>query len=283
MIIKGMYGLGDNIYQRAFIREIKERVYLYTAWPQLYKDLINIKFVKPTTNLRTQNKNIHIQDAILWDTAPSLPVKKIGYGAAAFRTGSILDAMSNQFGVSAKIFDLPKFKSHEIKKPYAIVRPATVRKEWKNIARNPESKYVSISADLLIKNGYTVVSVADLQDGQEWANELPQCDVAYNNGELSLESLMGLVQGASLIVGGVGWIVPAAIACGIPLICILGGHGGHNAPEKITGEPMDTNKTRWIYPDHYCRCTTMLHQCNKKISGFENKFLSALGSLCLSN
>lgn len=55
MFIRGMMGLGDNIYARAFIRQYPG-AYLETPWPQLYSD-IDVKCVRPTTQLRTQSKN----------------------------------------------------------------------------------------------------------------------------------------------------------------------------------------------------------------------------------
>lgn len=272
MLINGMYGLGDNIFQRAFVREIKERVYLRTCWPQLYSDLSNVYPVAGSTRLRTQKKNMSRISANIWHQAPALPAKKIGYGNAAFKKGSILDAMGKCFGVNPRVFDMPHFEGPDIQKPYAVIRPVTVRKEWLNIARNPLPCYVSVASEILMDHGYTVVSVADIHGSLEWADELPRCDIAYNHGELPFEPLMGLIQDAAVVVGGVGWIVPAAIAAGVPLITILGGQGGHNAPEKITGTPMDLDKTSWIYPDNYCRCTKMTHLCDKVITDFEYKF-----------
>ena len=275
-----MHGMGDNIYQRAFVREIGERVYLHTSWPQLYRDLPNVFPVKPKTRLRTQLKNILVQPSEIWHQAPSLPAKRIRYGNASFKQGSILDAMQKCFGVKPKIFDLPEFDRPVISEPYAVVRPVTVRSEWTNIARNPYPEYVCEASEILRAKGYRVVSVADLQDGAEWAEQLPDFDEAYHSGELSFEQLMGLVQGASVVVGGVGWIVPATIAAGVALITILGGHGGHNAPEKITGASMDLSKAHWIYPDNFCRCSNMLHDCDKTITNFRQKFEDALNAVC---
>lgn len=53
--IRGMYGLGDSIYQRAFVRQFPG-AYIRTPWPELYADL-DVKFVKSNTLLRTQRKN----------------------------------------------------------------------------------------------------------------------------------------------------------------------------------------------------------------------------------
>lgn len=282
LVLNGMHGMGDNIYQRAFVRELKHHVYLVTSWPQLYSDLTNVFPVKPAIKLRTQKKNVLTQPHHIWHKPPMPPLRKIMYGGASLRNGSILKSMRLSFRTNAKIFDLPKFEQPLLNKPYAVVRPVTIRTEWKNEARNPDPEYICIAAKELKSRGYTTVSVADLEEGAEWSNQMPACDINYNNGELSFESLMGLIQGSSVVVGGVGWIVPASVAAGVPLITVLGGHGGHNHPDKIAGEPMDLTLVRWIFPDNYCMCTDMLHRCDKTITGFNEKFNDALESLCLT-
>lgn len=52
--IRGMYGTGDSIYQRAFVRQFPG-AYIRTPRPELYADL-DVKFVKSNTLLRTQRK-----------------------------------------------------------------------------------------------------------------------------------------------------------------------------------------------------------------------------------
>lgn len=47
MFIRGMLGLGDNIYARAFVKK-HLGAYLETPWPQLYAD-IDVKCVRPST------------------------------------------------------------------------------------------------------------------------------------------------------------------------------------------------------------------------------------------
>ena len=66
--IRGMAGLGDNIFQRAFIKSLvkSQEVLLETPWPELYQDLPNIKFIKPNTRLRTQAKNLRNTDNSVW-------------------------------------------------------------------------------------------------------------------------------------------------------------------------------------------------------------------------
>ena len=278
MLIQGMYGLGDNIYQRSVIREIKERVYLRTCWPQLYTDLPNIRSVKPVTRLRTQNKNLQRQNENVWHVAPSLLPVKVAYASTHLNHGSILRAMSKFLGAKPKIFDLPKFTGPKIDKPYVVIRPVTVRSEWYNRARGPYDLYICQAAKLLRAHGFYVVSVADIHK-QEWCDNLPECDFTFNHGELLFEELMGLIQNARMAVGGVGWLVPACVAAGIPLITILGGQGGHNSPNRIIDVPMSIDKVRFIYPDNYCMCQDNRHNCNKTITNFPNKFLDSVEEL----
>ena len=65
--IRGMQGLGDNVYQRAFIKSLvkSKEVLLETPWPEIYEDLPNIKFIKPQTKLRTQKKSLEKVDTML--------------------------------------------------------------------------------------------------------------------------------------------------------------------------------------------------------------------------
>ena len=115
----------------------------------------------------------------------------------------------------------------------------TVRTEWRNEARNPRPEYIAaIAAELM--DTHTVVAVADLAPGQEWiVGELPPAHHYFLFGELAVRELLALVRDADLVVGGVGWIVPAGLALKVKTFIVLGGHGGHNAPAKITDPRLD--------------------------------------------
>jgi len=276
VVVRGMRGLGDCIYQRAFIRRLDADVYLDTPWPELFADLRNVQCVKPETRLRTQRKNAR-SSAYQWAAEPrDAPVLCVGYGHRELRVGSIPSAMARQFGVSDPVFDLPDFGPSPIRsrKPVAIVRPVTARKEWLNTARNPKPEYVAKAAAELRERGYYVVSLADLEAGEEWiVGNPPPADLVWHRGELNVAQMLAAVQQAAVVVGGVGWIVPACISAKVPLYCILGGNLGHNAPEKITdSRMMGLSRVGWAWPDRPCRCTDMQHDCKKEISGFEEKF-----------
>lgn len=53
--IDGMLGMGDTIYQRAFVKQLPAGTFIKTAWPELYEDL-PVNAVRSDTALRTQRK-----------------------------------------------------------------------------------------------------------------------------------------------------------------------------------------------------------------------------------
>ncbi len=151
-------------------------------------------------------------------------------------------------------------------RPVAVIRPVTVRSEWRNEARNPLPEYLNAIAATLMTT-HTVVAVADLADGQEWLiGMLPHAHQYFVRGEFNVRELLALARDADVVVGGVGWIVPAALALRNSTFAVLGGHGGHNAPDKITDPRLDLSRIGFAMPEDYCRCTNMLHTCDKTIS-----------------
>lgn len=273
--LRGMQGLGDNIYQRAFIKSLvrQDEVILETPWPELYADLPNLRLIKPHTKLRTQAKNIVKADKSLWS--------KPYYGNAvqiSYDHRGIMRGMRDRLGVDSATFDLPDFDS-PISGKYAVIRPATVRKEWMAASRNPKPEYLAECADILIKRGFKVISVADLQDREEWAlDPLPEATIRFHKGELDIKQLLGLVQHASLVVGGIGWMTPAAIAYQVPAWFIFGGFGMFNAPENLfDAGRMNLSKVGYAMPDHFCRCRDGQHNCKKEITNHAKKFTEWLG------
>ena len=266
-LVDGMRGLGDNVFQRAFIKTLAAEapVYLATPWPEIYDDLRDVYFVAAPTPLRTQAKNLRRQKPERWSQPPR-EVRRIAvrYGAQDFRRGNIVWAMRRCFGVEPGAWDLPEFAPPlTVDRPIAVLRPVTERREWYNSARNPLPEYVAdVARDLMAD--HFVVSVADLLADAEWlVGDPPPAHLRLHAGELHVGELLGLIQQASVVVGGVGWIVPVCIATRTPLFVIQGGHGGHNAPSKITDSSMDLQHVGFAEPDHFCRCDSMRHACDK--------------------
>jgi hypothetical protein len=272
VLIRGQYGLGDNCFARPFVRAaaVQYDVWLDTPWPELYEDL-DIKFVRGKRKLRTQQKNMARQPEDRWSKPPPMREVKVGYGGE-LTTHSIITALERKWSAlkvafDPALFDLPDMGSSPVAsdRPIAVVRPVTVRTEWRNEARNPKPEYVNAIATELAAT-HTVVAVADLAHGQEWMlGELPPAHHYFLHGELPVRELLALVRDADVVVGGVGWIVPAGLALKANTFIVLGGHGGHNAPEKITDPRLDLSRIGFAVPEAFCRCTNMLHRCDKRI------------------
>lgn len=264
MIIHSMKGLGDNLYQRAFIKALPKPVYLDTPWPELLADLPNVHFIRPQTTLRTQAKNIARHTN--WILPPGRqPTRQIRYG-----TEGIIPGMTASFGVSPAEFDLPPLPPSPVEGRYVVVRPVTVRSEWRADTRNPLTEYVNIAVTAARMRGFKTVSVADLQDGAEWAvGPLPNTDIQFHKGELQVEQLLALVKGAAAVIGGIGWLVPAALCAKVPAWIVCGGQGGYNAPELIT--PKGQTNITFAVPDNFCRCRLKAHNCDKGISNYDAK------------
>lgn len=269
MLINCHRGLGDSIYSRAFVKNLPRPVYLDTPWPEIYAGIPGVHFVKPQTNLRTQAKNIlrHAE----WEVAPGgLPQRHPRYGAEG-----IIQGLTQTFGVMPGEFDLPPLPPSPETGKYVVVRPVTVRSEWRADTRNPDPEYIAWAAAEAMRRGYRVISVADLVDGQEWGvDPMPPADVRYHKGELPVEQLLALVKGAAAVIGGIGWIVPACLAAKVPAWIICGGQGGFNAPELIC--PAGSTIT-FAVPDNFCRCRLKSHNCDKRISDYDSKLTEWAG------
>jgi hypothetical protein len=261
ILIRGLWGLGDNIFQRPFVRA----------------DL-DIKFVRGKRKLRTQQKNIVRQSDDRWSLPLSMREIKVGYGGEVAMI-SIINALERRWHAlkvkfDPALFDLPDMGPAPVTsdRPIVVIRPVTVRSEWRNEARNPRPEYLAEIAEQLMVT-HTVVAVADLVPGQEWAvGELPPAHRYFIHGELAVRELLALARDADVLLGGVGWIVPAGLALKVKTFVVLGGHGGHNAPAKITDPRLDLSRIGFATPERFCRCTNMLHNCEKTIANPVGQF-----------
>jgi hypothetical protein len=277
LFVRGMQGLGDNIMQRPFIRAAAQRepvVYLQTPWPELYADLENVRPVRSQTRLRTQAKNESRWRGRWWPRPSLCRAARVNYGGVGVVQGvSIMESMeaSLPLGDQPFVWDLPDlgppFEIDTGGRPIAIVRPVTERAEWLNQSRSPRPEYVNAAAERLAGSHF-VIAVADLQPGQEWlVGPMPVCDVAYIRGELPAMDLLALMAQADVVIGGVGWIVPAALALGTRAFIYLGGNGAHNGPEQLVYPKADSSRLGLAVPRNFCRCAEKQHRCDKVIDG----------------
>lgn len=292
IVVHCMEGMGDTIFQRPLIRQLIAEnpgtpVYVASSWPELLEDIPHAGFVYPArTTLRTQRKNSARQDRTRWVKPPS-PHKhcrpRYMLASAKIDRQTIMAELARSMNLRADApltLDLPDFGPSPVAGRYALVRPVTHRREWLNSARSPRPEYVVRAAELLRAAGYQIVSVADVDGSLEWLEEpAPVADVRFHHGELGIRELMALTQHAGVVVGGVGWIMPAGVAAKVPTVIIGGGNGEHNAPWIITDPRMDLSRYRHLLPDPYCECARREHACTKEIPDFDAQFAQALAEV----
>jgi hypothetical protein len=273
LLIKGHRGIGDNFYQRPVIKKLAEEydLYLETPWPEIYHD-IKVKFVKPTTILRTQNKNIARYNF----TKPiNCKEQKLEYTLNGIRDGkNVLE----QLGVRPPIdFKYPikpewieyskKFMNHD---DFVVIRPVTIRKEWENRSRNCLTKYLQIAINKVREAGVTVVGLADLKADEEWlVSELKGIDFKYYSGEVPIEIAAALMQRSIAAIGPVGFMLPMGIAVSCPTFIIF---GGSIAPQYLLNDALDTSKLTCAAPQPFCNCLSKEHNCDKLILNFAGTF-----------
>jgi hypothetical protein len=272
-----MHGLGDNIYQRAYVKALSEQignVWLSTPWPQLYADLDKVHCMRTGTKLRTQAKNEKIADG--WNVAPfpRSPPRRVFYSPRDMFDGmSIFEAMGGVFpGLRPAELSLPAILTtapwgpRPTSRPLAIIRPPTVRREWRNDSRNCDPSALAQISRFLMRTHH-VMSVADLQDGEEWlVGPPPPAHVHRHRGEIRMMELLDLCRDAAVLVGPPGWLAPFGIASRTPTFIVLGGQGGHNGPDKLQPEWLGPGRLGYATPDRFCQCGDNRHSCDKRIS-----------------
>jgi ADP-heptose:LPS heptosyltransferase len=249
ILIRGHHGLGDNLHQRAIVRQLLAAgndVWIETPWPSVYHDLPVHTVAKPSA-LRTQAKNLTREaDRFSKEPVPrDAKVIQLRYsGDGVRRTGSVLAAMSCPgFDPAVADFRLPvpyiwdvraKIACYDYgwdgRKPLLLYRPLVERAEFASGAlRNPDAAaYAALFKS--IRSKYFVVSVADLEPNKEWiVGERIEADARFHRGELSFEALAGLASLANLVFCAPGFATVLAQAVETPCVTVFGGYERGNS------------------------------------------------------
>lgn len=285
VLIQGYWGLGDNFFQRPFIRAAAARrdVWLITAWPQLYYDIPHVHFALSSTSLRTQTKNMQRLPATIWTEPPEDCVKgrMFYYPETVMTMGSITRCFESQVPLRGSPYDFsirvkPSWivAASDILRqlgvgdhPLAIVRPNTIRTEWVAMSRSPKNEYLTRLTEEFKRRGFFTLGIADLVDGAEWLHgEDVPVDARLYRGELSVEVLMGMISLSNATLGGVGFLQPMSMAVGTPTFCLYGGFGYENTPKGQTDPRMPLHLYGYACPSPQCQCKNMSHHCDKTIS-----------------
>jgi len=248
LILNGMHGLGDNLHERALLRELMRtnEVWFKTSWPQIFWDMERQLHLLPLQSpIGWMAKNELRTAALYGRTQPPPNTRAItnGYlsvmpkGIATY--GSVLGVMANICGVAVGDFRLPIAPAWSEKadallarlaptKPVLIYRPPIAISEANRlsaqakIARNPdlETYYTLISE---IRDRYFVISLADVTVMERLLDSPFKADAEFHHGELDFETIAALTQKARLVFCSPCFMTVLAQAVGTPMICVFGG------------------------------------------------------------
>lgn len=241
LLLQGMHGLGDNLHQRAVIRQLMQRydVTLESSWVAPYYDLIEqgLKVVHKPTTLRTQTKNAKREAGLFHKAKPqNVRTRKVWYAPREVRSaGGVLAAMCRNCDVS---YDRADFRlpikpewiaaarnAVPTDRPILVYRPLVERTEWNGCAaRNPDHDAYDALFES-IRDRFHVVSVADLVPDVEWVTSQPVvADQEFHHGELPFETLAGLFSIAAMAYTAPGFAVILAQAVGCPVAAVFGSY-----------------------------------------------------------
>lgn len=277
--VLGYFGIGDNIYQRPFIKrlcEIHQVVYLETPVPEIYVGCGgNVRFVRPKSMyLRTQQKIVDRMPDVLWtEPPPGVDTLRLAYhypnnkGLCHRKGNSVVECFGAQIPGADPERDfrmtVPKAWREAAREhvstnaPICLIKPPTLRKEWEVPSRNPLMRYYSMLINQF-RNDFAFVSVADIQKGAERIDgKMPAVDLRLHKGQLTLPELVGLTAIAEVVICCPSFMLPMAAMTGTRTLCLF---GGYMAPPLIVEPWMDAEVAA---PMPFCNCFEPAHKCNK--------------------
>jgi len=278
IIVEGYAGLGDNFFQRPFIKELSKSkdVYLKTYHPQIYWDIPGIKFLKyEHEKFVSHKKNADRLD--VWSPIPDkAETTGLPYYWNGFRLGMTIKEQYQEvmpvrnydfsFPVKQEWVDRAKdiIASFDTGgKKICLVKFPSRRKEWSAIAREPKPEYLQMLIDRY-KDEYFFISLADLRGGNEEFYVAPRnIDKEFHYGELTVEDIFGLIKISDMVICGSCFLFPAGVAVGTKTFVI---GGGTQDPSWFVDEKEHADVLRIVKPMPFCRCNNPRHEsCNKEI------------------
>jgi ADP-heptose:LPS heptosyltransferase len=243
LLVHGMHGLGDNLHQRAVLRQLMERheIWLESSWVAPYFDLIGqgLRVIRKPTSLRTQAKNAERERSRfhqgatprfsralnVWYRPEEVRASRSVLGAMCRNTGTDIERADFRLPVPNEWIARARAVLDDTIKPVLVYRPLVERTEWSGCAaRNPDHvAYAQLYNS--IRGLFHVVSIADLVAGKEWMTGLNvEVDQRFHAGELDFEALAGLFAVASMTFCSPGFSVILSQAVGTPVVCAFGSY-----------------------------------------------------------
>ena len=250
LVLKGMQGLGDNLHERALVRELmrSNELWLKTSWPQFFWDMVPELHLLPLqSSIGWMAKNELRTAALYGHTQPPPGARLISNGYLSrmprgiSEHGSVLGTMASVCGVAeVGDFRMPIAPEWQAKadavlmelgdgRPLMVYRPPVAISEANRvsaqakIARNPDL-VASHALLCAIRERYFVISLADMTAVSERLIGPPfKADAEFHHGEIEIETIAAITAKAKLAFASPGFMTVLAQAVGTPLICTFGG------------------------------------------------------------
>lgn len=278
--LRGMYGFGDCIFQRAVVREVmrEQPVVLETFYRSLYHDLVKqglgLRLI--TGHAPRMRERVPLRNRFKDPAFPKGPRIRINYlPEQIHRTGSILAAQFDSVGMDMP--DKPDFSIQvkpewrqwareavgPVNKPIMVYRPIVLNNLWRSEARAPDPALYS-TLFRTIRDRYHVVSIANLGDHGEYiVGENQDADTNFNRGELDFETMSGLFANAELSFTCPGFAPVLSQAVGTRTVIVYGANECYRTTNSV-GDHFAS--TLAIEPDIPCDHHMKECDCSKHIT-----------------
>ncbi len=287
--VVGMFGIGDNLHQRAVIIELLKfyEVWLETCHVWIYRDLLDrgdLHLMLRPTSLWMHVQNVQHECALhpgVYNHRPPPRARqvRIWYLKREIdQTGSMLGAMFLAAGLPVpsepdfRIRIRPEWHTPRVagiieqarafNKPVMVYRPLVLRHEWDSHLRNADPQHY---ADLYqsVRDEFFTISIASLKPEVEWVVGNPQAaDMKIHDGSLEMWEMAALFAAADVAFVNAGMGPVLAQAVGTPSVVVYGGRESFRTSQRAGAH---LAPTLGIDPINPCDCHSHSHQCDKRI------------------
>lgn len=287
--VVGMFGIGDNLHQRAVIVELLKHyeVWLDTCHVWIYQDLLprgDLHLMLRPTSLWMHVQNIAHEQALhpgvyANKPPPNTRQVRIWYLKKEIdQTGTMLGAMFLAAGLPTpeypdfRVAIRPEWRTERVARlasearksgrPLMVYRPIVLRKEWDSHLRNPDpAAYAELFAT--VRYQFYVVSIASLRPNVEWiVGGMPDVDLKIHDGSLEMWEMAALFAEADAVFCNAGMAPVLAQAVGTPSVVVYGGRESYRTSQRAGAH---LAPTLGIDPINPCDCHSHSHQCDKRI------------------
>lgn len=290
--VRGMFGIGDCIFQRAVIRELMRtnEVHLDSYYADMYRDLqergLHLSIVQDRGRIRDDANRSAPQSGGVRPRPPLISKKeqvRITYDRAAIhKYGSILAAMfasaglcmprEPDFSIPIRAEWIAAWRSFLAKRkivvdrPLAVYRPVVLNNGWTAPARAPDPEtYADLFAVPSLRKFFWV-SIANLSDkggSKEWiVGRHQKVDLALEAGELDFKTMIGLFASARLVFANPGFVPVLAHACRVPVAIVYGANESFRTTNSVGRHLSPTLAIDLDRPcehhEQHCRCSKQI-------------------------